>query len=66
MRDVRVGVLSRPQAGLADFYRELGDRPPPIAITPTIAAISATSSGSRIPPQVDQAEAAAEGMRRNR
>lgn len=24
-RDVRVGVLSRPQAGLADFYRELGD-----------------------------------------
>jgi general secretion pathway protein A len=25
MRDVRVGVLSRPQAGLADFYREMGD-----------------------------------------
>lgn len=25
LRDVRVGVLSRPQAGLADFYRELGD-----------------------------------------
>ena len=24
-RDVRVGVLSRPQAGLADFYREMGD-----------------------------------------
>lgn len=24
MRDVVVGVLSRPQAGLADFYRELG------------------------------------------
>jgi type II secretory pathway predicted ATPase ExeA len=24
-RDVRVGVLTRPQAGLADFYRELGD-----------------------------------------
>ncbi len=24
-RDFRVGVLSRPQAGLADFYRELGD-----------------------------------------
>jgi type II secretory pathway predicted ATPase ExeA len=24
-RDVKVGVLSRPQAGLADFYRELGD-----------------------------------------
>lgn len=24
-RDVRVGVLCRPQAGLADFYRELGD-----------------------------------------
>ena len=25
LRDVKVGVLSRPQAGLADFYRELGD-----------------------------------------
>ena len=25
LRDVTVGVLSRPQAGLADFYRELGD-----------------------------------------
>jgi general secretion pathway protein A len=24
-RDVRVGVLTRPQAGLADFYRELGE-----------------------------------------
>lgn len=24
LRDVRVGVLTRPQAGLADFYRELG------------------------------------------
>ena len=24
-RDVKVGVLSRPQAGLHDFYRELGD-----------------------------------------
>jgi general secretion pathway protein A len=24
-RDVQVGVLSRPQAYLADFYRELGD-----------------------------------------
>lgn len=24
-RDVRVGVLSRPQAGIADFYREMGD-----------------------------------------
>lgn len=24
-RDLKVGVLSRPQAGLADFYRELGD-----------------------------------------
>jgi general secretion pathway protein A len=24
MRDVQVGVLSRPQAALADFYRELG------------------------------------------
>jgi type II secretory pathway predicted ATPase ExeA len=24
-RDVRIGVLSRPQAGLPDFYRELGD-----------------------------------------
>ena len=24
-RDVKVGVLSRPQAGLADFYRELGE-----------------------------------------
>jgi type II secretory pathway predicted ATPase ExeA len=23
-RDVRVGVLTRPQAGLADFYREMG------------------------------------------
>jgi type II secretory pathway predicted ATPase ExeA len=25
LRDVQLGVLSRPQAGLADFYRELGD-----------------------------------------
>jgi general secretion pathway protein A len=25
LRDVKVGVLSRPQAGLADFYREMGD-----------------------------------------
>ena len=25
MRDLKVGILSRPQAGLADFYRELGD-----------------------------------------
>ena len=25
MRDVTVGVLTRPQASLADFYRELGD-----------------------------------------
>lgn len=25
VRDVRLGVLSRPQAGLADFYREMGD-----------------------------------------
>jgi type II secretory pathway predicted ATPase ExeA len=24
-RDVKVGVFSRPQAGLADFYREMGD-----------------------------------------
>jgi type II secretory pathway predicted ATPase ExeA len=24
-RDVQVGILSRPQAGLADFYRELGE-----------------------------------------
>jgi general secretion pathway protein A len=24
-RDVKVGVLTRPQAGLADFYREMGD-----------------------------------------
>jgi general secretion pathway protein A len=24
LRDARVGVLSRPQAGLADFYREMG------------------------------------------
>lgn len=24
-RDVKVGILSRPQSGLADFYRELGD-----------------------------------------
>src|ERR1700738_126122 len=24
-RDVQVGVLSRPQAGLADFYREMGE-----------------------------------------
>jgi len=24
-RDVKVGVLSRPQAGLADFYREMGE-----------------------------------------
>lgn len=25
MRDVMVGILTRPQAGLADFYRELGE-----------------------------------------
>lgn len=25
LRDVKVGVLSRPQSGLADFYRELGE-----------------------------------------
>lgn len=25
MRDVKVGVLSRPQASIADFYREMGD-----------------------------------------
>jgi len=25
LRDVRVGVLSRPQASMADFYREMGD-----------------------------------------
>jgi len=25
LRDVKVGVLSRPQAGLGDFYREMGD-----------------------------------------
>ena len=25
MRDVKVGVFSRPQSGLADFYREMGD-----------------------------------------
>jgi general secretion pathway protein A len=25
LRDVQLGVLSRPQAGLADFYRELGE-----------------------------------------
>jgi general secretion pathway protein A len=25
VRDVQVGILSRPQAGLADFYRELGE-----------------------------------------
>ena len=25
LRDVQVGVLSRPQAGVADFYRELGE-----------------------------------------
>jgi len=24
-RDVKVGVLSRPQAGIVDFYREMGD-----------------------------------------
>jgi len=24
-RDVKIGILSRPQAGLADFYREMGD-----------------------------------------
>ena len=24
-RDVKVGILTRPQAGLADFYREMGD-----------------------------------------
>jgi len=24
-RDVKVGVISRPQAGLADFYREMGE-----------------------------------------
>jgi general secretion pathway protein A len=25
LRDVQVGVLSRPQAGMADFYREMGE-----------------------------------------
>jgi dephospho-CoA kinase len=25
LRDARVGILSRPQASVADFYRELGD-----------------------------------------
>jgi type II secretory pathway predicted ATPase ExeA len=25
LRDVKVGVLSRPQAGMADFYREIGE-----------------------------------------
>ena len=25
MRDIQVGVLTRPQSGLSDFYRELGD-----------------------------------------
>jgi general secretion pathway protein A len=25
LRDLRVGLLTRPQAGLADFYREMGD-----------------------------------------
>ena len=25
LRDVKVGILSRPQAGLADFFREMGD-----------------------------------------
>jgi len=25
LRDVQLGILSRPQAGLADFYRELGE-----------------------------------------
>ena len=24
-RDVKIGVLSRPQAGIVDFYREIGD-----------------------------------------
>ena len=24
-RDVKIGIVSRPQAGLADFYREMGD-----------------------------------------
>ncbi len=24
-RDVKIGILTRPQAGLADFYREMGD-----------------------------------------
>ena len=24
-RDVKIGIISRPQAGLADFYREMGD-----------------------------------------
>ena len=24
-RDVKVGILSRPQSGLSDFYREMGD-----------------------------------------
>ena len=24
-RDVRIGIVTRPQAGLADFYREMGD-----------------------------------------
>ena len=25
LRDVQVGILARPQAGLADFYREMGE-----------------------------------------
>src|ERR1700736_4469869 len=25
LRDVQVGVLSRPQAGMGDFYREMGE-----------------------------------------
>jgi len=29
LRDVVVGVLTRPQAGLADFYREIGHGPAP-------------------------------------
>src|ERR1700674_5049446 len=24
-RDIKIGIVSRPQAGLADFYREMGD-----------------------------------------
>jgi hypothetical protein len=25
LRDARIGIITRPQAGLADFYREMGD-----------------------------------------